>query len=179
MMMNIFYCGDTKFNLELFKSIHLEAHTMFEDINEPLTELIKILFLKGGIRPEAALKSSPEVAKGLPEVNGSFDKFINHISLSVTIKSSRAKILKVAQTQQISSFLSNRIYGNRRGRGFKRGPSRGRFGRASHGQGRGRGRNTNNYSYEYRNGTSNRSIPETIFVEGKTLFTSVLSKEGV
>ena len=159
-----------KFNWERFISIHLEAHRMFEDINEPLTESMKILFLKGGIRPEAALESSLEVAKGLLGVNDNLNKVINHITSSVTNKRSRTKILKVAQTQQVSTFHSDVAYGSGQGRGFRGGPGRGRFGRAPNGRGRGRVRNTNNFSYEYRNNTSNRSIPETIFVEGKTLY---------
>ena len=75
MMIKPFYRGDIiKFNWEFFISIDIEAHRMFEDINEPLTESMKILFLKGGIRPEAALRSSLEVSKGLPGVNHNFDK---------------------------------------------------------------------------------------------------------
>ena len=56
MMTRTFYRGDpTKFTWEKFVSIHLEAHRMFEDVGEPLTESIKILHFKGGIRPEAGL----------------------------------------------------------------------------------------------------------------------------
>ena len=62
-----------KLNRERFISIHLEAHRIFEDINEPLTESMKILFFKGAIRPEAALESSIEVAKGYPGVSDNFD----------------------------------------------------------------------------------------------------------
>ena len=171
MMMKTFYRGDTmKFNWERFISIHLEAHRMFEDINEPLTESMKILFLKGDIRPEAALESSLEVAKGLPGVSDNFDRFVSHITSSVTNKRSRAEILKVAQTRQVSTFRSDRAYGSGRGKGFRGGPGRGRFGRGPNGRGRGRMRNTNNFSYDYRNNTSNRSIPEMILVEGKTLY---------
>ena len=131
---------------------------------------MKILFLKGGIRPEAAQESSLEVAKGLAGVNDSFDKYINHITLRVTNKRNRAETWEVAQTRQVSTFHSNRTYGSGQQRGLRGGPGRGRFGRAFHSRVWGGERNTNNCSHEYRNKTSNRSIPETIFVEGKALY---------
>ena len=67
---------------------------MFEDINEPLAAPIKILFVKGGICPEASLESSLEVVTRCH----SFDKYMNHIASSVINKRSRVKILKLAQT---------------------------------------------------------------------------------
>ena len=74
MMSRKFYRGDTtKFIWEKFVSIHLEAHRMFEDVGEPLSESIKILYFKGGIRPEAGLESALNVARGLPNVNNNFD----------------------------------------------------------------------------------------------------------
>ena len=101
---------------------------------------MKILFLKEGICPEAAMESSLEVAKGLPGVNDNFDKFVNHITSSVTNKRSRAEILKVAQTWQVSTFRSDRAYGSGQGRGFRGGPRQDHFGRRSNGRGRGTGR---------------------------------------
>ena len=80
---------------------------------------MKTLFLKGAIRPEATLVSSLALAKGLPGVNDSFGKFINDITSNVINKRSRAEILKVTQTWQVSTFHSDRIYGSGRGRGFR------------------------------------------------------------
>ena len=54
MMRTIYHRHAIKLNLEHFISIHLEAYRMFGDIIEPLTESMKILFLRGGIRPEAS-----------------------------------------------------------------------------------------------------------------------------
>ena len=161
MMSRTFYRGDTmKFTWEQFISIHLEAHRMFQEIGEPLTESMKILYLKGGIRAEAALEASLEVAKGLPNVSTNFDLFVNHITESVTNKRSRAETLKAAQSRQVSGLRGGRGRGGGRGGRFS---SRG--GRSGSFRGRGRGRG----SYSYGN-HSNPDIPETIVVEGKTLY---------
>ena len=107
LMMKTFYRGDTmRFSWEKFVAVHLEAHRMFSDIGEPLTDSLKILYMKGGIRPEAGLEASMEVAKGLPNVNNSFDLFVNHITESVTNKRSRAKVLKIAQPRSVSGSFS-------------------------------------------------------------------------
>ena len=79
---------------------------MFSDIGEPLTDSLKILYMKGGIRPEAGLEASIEVAKGLPNVNSSFDLFVNHITESVTNKRSRAEVLKIIRSIRYNSIAS-------------------------------------------------------------------------
>ena len=171
MMMKTFYRGDThKFSWEKYVALHLEAHRMFDDIGEPLTESLKILYIKGGIRPEAGLESSMEVAKGLPNVGTSFELFVNHLTESVTNKRSRAEVLKISQPRNVAgSFSSGRGRGRTPGRGGRFG---GRFSRGGRGgrSTRGRGRFTRgNFNYgglRY----PDQNIPETIVVEGKTLY---------
>ena len=169
MMMKTFYRGDTlKFSWEKFVAVHLEAHRMFDDINEPLTDSFKILYMKGGIRPEAGLESSLEVAKGLPDINSSFDLFVNHLTESVTNRRSRAEVLKMSQPRNVSSFQASGR-GSRGRPPFRGGRSIGRFGRGRGGRSvRGRGRGRGNFNYG--GGAPDQSIPETIVVEGKTLY---------
>ena len=155
MMSRTFYRGDTtKFNWEKFVSIHLEAHRMFEDVGEPLSESIKILNFKGGIRPEAGLESALDVARGLPNLSNNFDLFANHITEGVANRRSRRELFKSTPNQrEVSAFQRNN-----RGRG--RGRGRGGRGRGYRGRGRGRGR----YNSRPRN------VPESINVEGKVLY---------
>ena len=164
MMMRTFYRGGaSKFTWEKFVSIHLEAHRMFSDIGEPLSDSLKILYLKGGIRPESGLESSMEVAKSLPNTRDNFEEYVNHLTESVSNKRSRSETFKSSDTRYVSSNDTRRGRGRGRGRFGHSGrhPSRG-FGR---GRGRGRSSFHNNYT------SSNRdSIPETISVDGKTLY---------
>ena len=104
MRMYIFYCAETtKFNWQRFLDIHLEAHRMFNDIGEPLSDSIKILCLKGWFHPEAGLELSMEVAKGLPDMRDSFDKYTNRFTESVINRRGCLDVLKLAtQTLQES-----------------------------------------------------------------------------
>ena len=155
MMTKTFYRGDTtKFTWEKFVSIHLEAHRMFADVGEPLTESIKILHFKGGIRPEAGLESALDVARGLPNVNANFELFVNHITEGVANRRSRRDLFKSSPQQREVSA----IHRNTRGRGR----GRGRGGRNRNFRGRGRGRGRSNYQ--------SRRIPNSISVEGKVLY---------
>ena len=165
MMMRTFYRGGpSKFTWEKFIGIHLEAHRMFDDIGEPLTDSLKILYLKGGIRPESGLESSMEVAKGLPHTRNNFEEYVNHLTESVSNKRSRAETFKSADSRYVaSSETSRRGRGRGRGRFSHGGRSFGRgFGRSARGRGR---------SF-YTSYTSNNrdNIPESINVEGKTLY---------
>ena len=46
MLMKTFFRGDTqKFPWERFLVVHFEANRIFEDINEPLTESMKVMYL--------------------------------------------------------------------------------------------------------------------------------------
>ena len=131
---------------------------MFEDVGEPLSESIKILNFKGGIRPEAGLESALDVARGLQNVNNNFDNFSNHITEGVTNRRSRREMFRTSSnTREVSAYGRGG-----RGRGGGRVRGRGRSGRGS-GRGRGRGRHNN------RRATS---VPEKINIEGKDLFPS-------
>ena len=69
MIMSTFYRGDSiRFNWERFSDMHLEACRMFNDTGEPISDSIKMLYLKDGTRPEAGLKLFMEVAKGPPDL---------------------------------------------------------------------------------------------------------------
>ena len=165
MMMRTFYRGGaSKFTWEKFVSVHLEAHRLFADIGEPLTDSLKILYFKGGIRPESGLESSMEVAKSLPNTRDNFDEYVNHLTESVSNKRSRSETFKSADTRYVSGNDSRRG----RGRGRGRHNQSGRFSSRGFGRGRGRpGRAGFHTSYS----TNNRdNIPETISVDGKTLY---------
>ena len=158
LMSRTFYRGDNpKFNWEKFVSIHLEAHRMFEDVGEPLSESIKILNFKSGIRPEAGLESALDVARGLPNLSNNFDLFANHITEGVANRRSRRELFKAAPNQREVSAFHRNSRGSGRGRG--RGGRYGR-GRGNRNQGRGRGRFN----------SRSRNRPESIDVEGKTLY---------
>ena len=156
--MRTFYRGDTtRFTWEKYVSIHLEAHRLFDDAKEPLSDTIKILNFKGGIRPEAGLESSLEVARGLPGVSKDFDKFINHLTEGVTNKRSRQEMFRQTNNNREVSAQG------RSGRGGRGGRGRGR-GRGYTGRGRGRGRgNPRKRPF---------NIPDKIIVEGTELYPS-------
>ena len=67
LMTDSFYKGDTnKYNTwEKFVAKHLEAHRIFEDMQEPLTESMKIMYFKKGIKAESGLESELAVARGI------------------------------------------------------------------------------------------------------------------
>ena len=69
MMTRTFYSGDrAKFTWEKFVDIHLEAHELFTQTGEPLSESMKILNLKNGIRDTAMMEISLMSAKRTLEV---------------------------------------------------------------------------------------------------------------
>ena len=155
MMTRTFYRGDTtKFTWEKFVLIHLEAHRMFEDVGEPLTESIKILHFKGGICPKAGLESALDVARGLPNVNTNFDLFANHITEGVANRRSCRELFKSTPQQREVSALQRNNRGGGRGRGCG--------GRGKNFRGRGHGRGRSNYHP--------RNIPNNIMVGGKVLY---------
>ena len=94
MISKTFYRGDTqKFNWEEFVTIHLAAHCVIQDVGEPSTESIKILNFKWGIRPEVGLESTLDVARGLTNVNKTFDSFSDYITEGGTSWISRRELL--------------------------------------------------------------------------------------
>lgn len=166
MMARTFYRGDNvKFKWENYVTIHLEAHEMFFDAKDPLGESIKILNFKSGIRPEAGLESSIDVARGNPEVNRTFDKYVAFLTEGVANRRGRKELFKNSSHQrEVASYGrgGGRGRGGRgRGRGFGRG-----FGRNFNPRGRGRGRS------RYHPYQRHSNIPQSIFVEGKALYPS-------
>lgn len=166
MLMKTFFRGDTlKFPWEKFLGVHLEAHRIFEDIGEPLTESLKIMYLKTAIRGEAGLDASLDVAKNFPNLNESFDAFSNHLTSSITNRRSRSEMTRNMNPRVVAgneTFESSRNTSRGRGRGFRGG---GRF--RGNGRGRGRGGRKPTYNSVHYN---NDKVPETITVEGKILF---------
>ena len=174
MLMKTFFRGDSiKFPWEKFIAVHLEAHRIFEDIEEPLTESMKIMYLKAGIRAEAGLDASLDVAKNFPNLNESFDAFSNHLTSSITNRRSRNEMSKYTNSRIVAGNESNeplRNAGRGRGRAFRGG---GRF----RGNGRGRGRAGRRPTYNSVH-YNNDKVPETIHVEGKTLYPRRIYQKG-
>ena len=129
------------------------------------------MYLKTAIRPEAGLEASLEVAKNLPDINVSFDAFSNHLTSSVTNKRSRSEMMRITSPRMVAgseATESSRRTGRGRGRG-------GRFNQSGRFPGRGRGRGGRKSAYNsgptYNSANYNNSkVPETIHVDGKTLY---------
>ena len=144
MMSKTYYHGDrAKFTWETFVSIHLEAHELFIQTGEPLSESMKILNLKNGIRDTAMMENTIEAARTSPAANASFEAYVNFLTEGIASKRSRKETFKHNVPRQVSDV--NTIGGRGRGRG-----GRGR------GRGRGRGKGQGN--------------GPSIQCEGKTLY---------
>lgn len=144
MMSKTYYHGDrAKFTWETFVSIHLEAHELFVQTGEPLSESMKILNLKNGIRDTAMMENTIEAARTSPAANASFEAYVNFLTEGVASKRSRKETFKQNVPRQVSDVST--IGGRGRGRGGR-------------GRGRGRGR-----------GKSQGNGP-SIQCEGKTLY---------
>ena len=102
------------------------------------------------------------MAKGLPHTRNNFEEYVNHLTESVSTKRSRSEIVRAMNTRYISANETAR--GRGRGRGRSRFP--GRFS----GRGRGRGRAPFYARYNAHSNSSKSNIPESITVEGKTLY---------
>ena len=151
-----YYKGDnSKFSWEKYISRHLEAHRKFEEVNEPLTESMKVMHFKTGIK-DVRLESELAVARSIPEVNRTFDNFVNQLTEGVANRRSRQDA--PSSTRREVSGITG---GSGRGRGRRRGRFGGRGGRSFRGRGfrggRGRGRGRND-------------IPNSITVDGKNLY---------
>lgn len=132
MMSKTYYHGDrAKFTWETFVSIHLEAHELFVQTGEPLSESMKILNLKNGIRDTAMMENTIEAARTSPAANASFEAYVNFLTEGVASKRSRKETFKQNVPRQVSDVST--IGGRGRGRG-----GRGR------GRGRGRGKSQGN-----------------------------------
>ena len=80
-MTTTFYRGEYRqFDFNKYIDIHLQAHRYYEQA-EPgaLTESMKILHFKGGIRSEAGMETSIESSRGFSHVNESFTSFSNYL----------------------------------------------------------------------------------------------------
>ena len=139
MMTRTFYSGDrAKFTWEKFVDIHLEAHELFTQTGEPLSESMKILNLKNGIRDTAMMENTIEAARTSPSANATFVNYVNFLTEGISNKRSRAETFKQGNPRTVSSVDTQ---GGGRGRGYGRGFGRGRGrGRGGRGFGRGRGR---------------------------------------
>ena len=99
------------------------VHRMFNDIDELLSDSMKILCLKGGSFLETGL-SSKEVTKVLPGLRDNFGKYTSHLTESVINRRSHLEALKsVPQMHQISMY-ANRL-SSHTGRGLERGYGKG------------------------------------------------------
>ena len=157
MMLKTFYRGDTlKFKWQNFVDIHLEAHRLFYEAGEELSDTIKILNFKSGIRPEAGLESTIEVARATPAINKNFEKFVNHLTEGVANRRSREEMFRASgNIREVAAY----------GRGFRGRGGRGR-GRGRNQPFRGRGRGRAGYRKRPHN------IPDKIIVEGMELYPS-------
>ena len=96
MMTTTFYHGEFRqFDFNKYIDIHLQAYCYYEQA-EPgaLTESMKILHFKGGIRSEAGMETSIESAQGVPHMNASFAAFSNYLLEGLNRKKSRADAQK-------------------------------------------------------------------------------------
>ena len=77
-MTKIFYNGDrSKFTLEKFVAIHMEAYELYKETGEELAESIKILNHKGGIRYTTRMENNIEATRTSVAVNNTFQCYIN------------------------------------------------------------------------------------------------------
>ena len=123
MMTTTFYRGEFRqFDFNKYIDIHLQAHRYYEQA-EPgaLTESMKILHFKGGIRSEAGMETSIELARGFPHVNTSFTVFSNYLLEGLNSKKSQASAQK-GGTRNVSATTSDDF-------NFNPGQGRGRGGR--------------------------------------------------
>ena len=163
MMTNTFYKGEYKnFDFNRYIDIHLEAHRYYDQA-EPgaLTELMKILHFKSGIRSEAGMETSLEAAQGFPHINASFTVFSNYLTEGLNSKKSRAKIHKGA-TRNVSGLQYEE------GTGLGRGCS----GRGGRGRGQGRGCGRGRVLGRVRGRGQYQCHSQSLVVEGKTLYPS-------
>ena len=128
MMSKTYYHGDrAKFTWETFVSIHMDAHELFVQTGEALSESMKILNLKNGIRDTAMMENTIEAARTSAAANASFEAYVNFLTEGIASKRSRKETFKHNTPRQVSDVST--MGGRGRGRGGR-----------GHGRGRGRGR---------------------------------------
>ena len=147
LMAKTFYNGDKqKFKWEDFVATHLEAHALYEETGESLSETMKIMNLKANIRDGAGLENTIEAARTSLITNSTFDNYVNFLTEGITSKRGRAETFKISHPRQVSSVGQQPKRGN---------------GRPNFRGGRGRGRSNSN-----RSGTSDKPFQ----CDGKTLY---------
>ena len=122
LMTKTFYNGDKqKFKWEDFVAIHLEAHSLYEETGETLSETMKIMNMKANIRDGAGLENTIEAARTSPTANATFDNYVNFLTEGITSKRGRAETFKISHPRQVASV--NHTYkrggNNRNTRGGK------------------------------------------------------------
>ena len=123
-MMKSFHNGDKqKFKWEDIVAIHTEAHSLFEETGETLSETMKITDLKSNIRDGAGLENTIEAACTSPAANTTFDNYVNFLTEFITSKWGRAETFKISHPRQVSaaqqSFKQNtNNRNNRNGRNY-------------------------------------------------------------
>ena len=172
-MTKTFYSGDTRtFTWEKFVSVHLKAHRLYSETGEPLTENMKILNFKTGIRSSAGLEGTIETARANPNVNLTFDSYVNFLTEGVMNKRSRERLHKqTAVPRQVSDYETSSSGTNHSGRGRGRGRG-GRGGRGGRFGGRGGrfngGRGGGRFGSQGRGNQNNEGY--YVFVDGKKLY---------
>ena len=128
------YSGDrARYKWEDYVALHMEAHALYEETNEEVSESMKILNLKSGIRNDAGLENTIEAARTSATANSSFDNYVNFLTEGITSKRARAETFKNNHPRQVSTANSNQT--NRgRGRGRSRRNGRGYFNGKSNGR---------------------------------------------
>ena len=125
LMSKTFFNGDrAKFTWEKFVEVHMNAHLLFEEANEPLSESMKILNLKQGIRDGAMMENTIEAARTSSETNRTFENYVNFLTEGVASKRSRKETFKNNTPQSVSGLDTDdggRSYHGGRGRGQGRG----------------------------------------------------------
>ena len=104
LMSKTFYNGDKqKFKWEDFVAIHMEAHSLYEETGEALSETMKIMNLKANIRDGAGLENTIEAARTSPATNATFDSYVNFLTEGITSKRGRAETFKISHPRQVSA----------------------------------------------------------------------------
>ena len=87
MMTKTYYHGDrAHFKWEDYVATHMEAHELFKEANESLTEAMKILDLKNGIRDSAMMENTLEAAHTNAPTNRTFPDYVNFLMEAITSK---------------------------------------------------------------------------------------------
>ena len=113
LMTKTFYNGDKqKFKWEDFVAVHLEAHSLYEETGETLSETMKIMNLKSNIRDGAGLENTIEAARTSPIANATFDNYVNFLTEGITSKRGRAETFKISHPRQVPSMRQQPKRGN-------------------------------------------------------------------